>query len=296
MNKQYALFTSTSDEFFAGTCVALYSFIKHNPWFDSDIIVVSEDLSDDRKATLEASFARLKVHAVDQRLIKQAANLRSAFPALGNRTRIFYNLHAFCLHHYDRVLKIDSDMLFRGSLQELFELDSDFAACHAMTYYLGKSRHKDNLSLLNIDHPDALPTWVNAGLYSVSNKYLNDATFKQLMNYLSVDFWGRQQSNHTDQIAVNLTFSRKLEILSQRYNYFIPDQNAIKEKIGLSSGDALVWHYFGTDKPWKLNNYLSRTNPAKEPLAAKREWINTYLGFLQTTHLQSIKLTLKRPE
>ena len=292
-----AIFISTSDTFFAGTCVALSSFLNNNAWFNGDIVVVSDDLSIDQAQFLNENFENLRLLEVEPRLMSQTQILKEEFPRLGNRARIFYNLQVFCLNQlnaadslpaYDRVLKIDADMLFRGDIENLFELTSDIAASPSRLMYLGKSRSKNDLSVVSNDEPSAFAYWTSAGLYSVSGKCLNEDNYSQLLNYMSIEFWGNQKSNHTDQLGINILFDGRIEVLSPTHNYLLPHEKIIQERTGISAKEALVWHFVGKDKPWLLNRISEVKKQSAFALHAQQQWLKTYNEFGQKNLLKAV--------
>jgi lipopolysaccharide biosynthesis glycosyltransferase len=41
----YALATLTDDNYILGTKILIYSFLKYNPWFTGDIVIIFDKLS-----------------------------------------------------------------------------------------------------------------------------------------------------------------------------------------------------------------------------------------------------------
>lgn len=283
---RFAIFASTSDDYFAGTCVALASFMEFNPWYKGDIVIATHDLSDDRQQFLVDSFDNLIIQSIEPRLYKAAWVLAEEFSYAPYKARIFYNLQAFLLEGYDRILKIDTDMLFRGDIKELFQLTSVIAGSPARPFYKNMSRSAKDLSLVTADHHDAIEFWMNAGLYSIDGKS-SSAEFEKLIAYLNVDFWRTNQSRHTDQVVINLHFNGSIESLSPRYNYLVPDESGIRSHSGVAMKDALVWHFNDHHKPWLLNKLPRELQRTPAMASASSKWLECYTRFMQKRYLHS---------
>lgn len=267
--------------------MALYSFLQHNPWFDGDIILVSDDLKTVQARFLQENFNNLSIQPVNSDL-KQAANrIGDALPNIGLRSRIFYNLQIFLQRGYKRLLKLDADMLFRSGIQPIFELESAIAGCPARLMYFQKSRARDNLEVVDINDSRALSFWMNAGMYSLCGKQTSQTLFDQLLLNLTPDFWRDQHSNHTDQILINLHYDGWIEPLSPSYNYLIPDAELIFHNSGVHANDAHVWHYNDAQKPWLLDNLAEEPKRSALLIKAQHEWCNTYYQCMMSMHMKS---------
>jgi len=298
MSKRLAIFVSTNNNYFAGCCVALTSFFKNNAWFKGDVIVLVDDLKPEYCDLLTQTFPRLIITQPAPELVAQASVLSEKITRLKTRAKIFYNFHVFTLRGYSRVLKIDADMLFRGPVRSLFELDSTISACSAWPAFAGKSRSKLDYSLVDKGEPDAFSNWINAGLYSVSESALTDDIFESLLAFMSVDFLKGQVSNHTDQLGINTFFQEKIELLPATYNYLLPYEDAIVETGGICAEEALVWHFIGNQKPWNLTiNSESSVSPSTS-LKVQKEWFSFFVSYnervVREKHLRKAHKKLKQ--
>jgi lipopolysaccharide biosynthesis glycosyltransferase len=114
--------TITDDGYLPGTLVLLSSFLRCNPLFRGDIVVIHDGLSEEGKARLE-HFPNLRFHTIASAFKARLAPL-SADPHLSRALPRFYSLEAFNLPGYDRILALDSDILCQGSVAELVEMDA----------------------------------------------------------------------------------------------------------------------------------------------------------------------------
>lgn len=289
MSQPVAIFVSVNDRYFSGACVAIQSFLNSNEWFNGDIVVLSDKLSEEHLSLLSTLFKNLVVVTPDELLTKKVKVLSDQFKRLGQRAKIFYNLHVFTLNQYQRILKIDADMLFRKSLRPLFESDAVFAACPAWPMYLNQSRSRTDYALVEKDHSDALTFWVNAGLYSVSGSELTQTNYQSLLDYVTPDFWSSQVTNHTDQLCINAHFQDKITLLTPSYNFLLSHENIIRRERGITMEDAAVWHYAGPQKPWELDLKYSLKTNHRTFIKAQQEWQQVY-NKLQRNIVQQLHL------
>lgn len=281
MTERFAVFLSTNDDYFAGCCVALASFVEHNAWFQGDIIVLSDGLSDEQHYLLEHCFLNLSVVKADPVIVEKAHVLSQGVERIKTRVNIFYNFHLFTLRGYKRVLKIDADMLFRGDVRPLFNGQSALAACAALPMYNNQSRNMIDFAIVDKGRETAFPLWINAGLYAVAGNQLTDNTFNSLMEFMEPAFWRNQVTNHTDQLGINAFFNGRIELLPPTYNYLLGHEKLIRSVTNLTSSAALVWHYVGNAKPWRFGLSLANPAAALNELKCKQEWLDCYFRFAQ---------------
>lgn len=286
-SSNYAIFCSTSDNYFAGTCVMLHSFLQHNDWFQGDIILVSDDLKPRQEEFFKQHFNNLSIQSVQTDLSEAAASIGKMMPNLMQRYRNFYNLQLFLQSGYQRLLMLDADMLFRHNVKHLFELTSDIAGCPAGPMYYDKSRARDNMEVVDKEDPRALSFWMNSGVCSLNGQQTGDKIYRQLMEYLTPDFWSRQGSNHTDQVILNLYFEGRIEALSPLYNFLLPEADLIFQRTGLHARDAYVWHFNDQQKPWQLDYLAKQQKRTALMLKAQQQWLAQYSDCMMSGHLKA---------
>lgn len=131
--KKSALCTISNDLFLDGTRVLIYSFVKHNPWFNGEIVVITckekAQLSEASRAAIKRIYPNLFFHEVN---FQEYFHVFSRFSKLwinSSQKRFlpsFLTYEAFDLvKKYDHLLYLDSDMLVRSNLAEVFNLETD---------------------------------------------------------------------------------------------------------------------------------------------------------------------------
>jgi hypothetical protein len=227
-----ALVTETTNSFVFGTKLLLKSFLHYND-FDGDIIVMhSSELRADHRQALSDEF-NVIFHECASPSIKFAGTRKWAHnPA--SRFDIFKL-------PYDRVIYYDSDILITGDVSEFINNTEDFIACpytHKMT---GDSlRPNDDMS-------DCNAHLFNAGVFSVSKKYLHWRTYDDLLNIATSYTWPGNQA------ILNKYFASRCHLMSNIYNLTTSEAtnaNTIKR--------SKVLHFVGNNKIWNSGSYFSR--------------------------------------
>ena len=126
-HRNVCLVTVTSERFLA---VTLGSFFKHHPRFAGDVVVLHDALLPEaHRAVLATAFAGLRFEPVSAALCERLTRLATAQPRVKDRLARFYTLDAFRLDGYRKVLFCDSDLLFRASVDDLFEAPDALLCC-----------------------------------------------------------------------------------------------------------------------------------------------------------------------
>lgn len=123
------LFTTTTESFTSGVFVMIGTFLKHDPGFDGDVVIVHDRLPDAHRDVLSAASDRVRFEAVSFELRARLASLGAADPAFRAKLPTFFLLEAFRPSGYRRVLCCDADLLFRAPVAELFDADEMLICC-----------------------------------------------------------------------------------------------------------------------------------------------------------------------
>ena len=120
MTKNCCLFTVVTPRFLPGALVMLASFLRLHPTFDGDVVVVHWRLP----RRLRDLLGKVAGRAI--RFETPSAELRHRIAAIApvrSPSRLpaacFYFVEAFRLREYEHMLYCDSDLLFRGAIDEL---------------------------------------------------------------------------------------------------------------------------------------------------------------------------------
>ena len=154
--------------------------------------------------------------------------------------RIFYARHLLEAGEVTRAVYLDSDVLVRGDLSELFAWDLDgaplaarreavrpevrqAAALHGMA---PEAYFNSGVLALDLSHPEAGPA-LDASIHAVLDE-------------------GTTLLFH-DQCALNIGFKGRVGYLPERFNHFLPPDLAD----GPVDADAAIVHFLDRPKPWE---------------------------------------------
>lgn len=252
-SSQYAIATVTDNSFIRGTTVLLFSFFEYNPWFQGDVIIIENDLTEANKRLLSI-FPNIKFKRINKELltrIKIVAYYKERFKYIGSR---FFSLEAFDLREYDKILFLDSDILCCDSLYFLFNLnDAGFYAAPDKQYYLGKKRELYSFlpqSSFPLSSEKVFIKSFNSGVMLINNLILDETVYFKLLELLNPLFFRPSLSGHSDQYLLNHYFLENVTFLSYQYNYLLNSKQDF-EKQNKYLKDALLIHYVGDNKPWQ---------------------------------------------
>jgi lipopolysaccharide biosynthesis glycosyltransferase len=242
----------TDAAFLPGTVVLLSSFLHHNPWFSGDIVVIQHDLPDAARRAL-ARFPNLRFHDVGAPLLERLAAVTMAHPSLAAKAPIFYSLEAFNLPAYDRVLKLDSDMLCRANVSGLLDTDGALLCCPDQPYF----RHQVRDPTTYVPRAgsqaadDILPVTFNAGMLVLSPPRLGRGIYDELLRSVTPETWRDVGTHHTDSVVLNRRFQHAWVRLPDIYNYFISKFTSRYTRRRVPVHEAAFLHFIGRPKPWQ---------------------------------------------
>lgn len=245
-----ALVTVSNPAFLAGTMVMLYSFRRHNPWFDGDLIIIHDDLQDDHKTYIQA-LGEVQFRKVGPEITQRVDNLLPVYPDYARRRAQFYSLEMLRLKGYDRILFMDSDTLFRGSVESLFHQEGKLLCCGTVKHYRpGNQVDSDPFSVERF----------NAGMMRVQGTLLGEANFKACLEMISIPFFRPFHEYAarmgiprvgTDQIILNTLWKDVVTYVSAAFNYRPGIEEEIRIRDGVEAKDSVVLHFTGAKKPWQ---------------------------------------------
>ena len=131
-----AIATVTNSEFLEGSLVLIHSFLKHNPGFEGDILIIHE--KKDESLTQQLSvFRNVKYIQPSNQLMEKIDVLKTSDLNFESKYIRFLSLEIFNISGYEKILYLDSDMLCLGDVSHLLHLKTDFAACPDYRNLLG---------------------------------------------------------------------------------------------------------------------------------------------------------------
>jgi len=282
---KFALATVTTENYVQWSMVMIHSFLKSNPWFTGDIVIISNDLSEKSLYDLNI-FPGIIIEKPSEILNQQLEQLCAEMPNFSKLINRFLSIEVFRLKQYDKVLFLDSDMLVVKDVAELFRLpDSIYAS---LEWFSGKGRRMSDFEIANSadDHGEFIKQPINSGFLMLSKGLFVEGLYEDLVNFIQPDHWKNTTIRLTDQLIINKFFNNKITIIDARYNYRPKNAEGIyrKEKIRLE--DAKIVHFLLKAKPWNLNEVFKTASQKLEMLKAFELWYEWYFDFLTWFHLQ----------
>ena len=275
-----AVVTVTNEVYLEGTKVLFYSFLKHNPDYTGDLVVIHDKISLRKQSELKRLFP-VQFHQISESLKNKLHLLVNELQYPTNNLTRFWSIESLNLKQYQQLVFLDSDILVRGNILELFNQKAWFSACGDQSTFQNKGRdgetflQKDKERLNESDFDQVF----NAGVFSLNRN--KEIDFKNVIDLISPHTFQKVKSGHTDQFVLNLYFKNKVNYLSQRFNYILKNsENQQQEETHLSS--ALIWHYTRHPKPWKFKELLKKSVKGKVSLHNYREWHLNYREVLKS--------------
>jgi len=287
----------TSDNFLPGTVVMLHSFLQHHKQFRGDICIIHDGLSLQSQAILEDNFQSLKFLTASSRLTEKLDALVAAQPKIASRRARFLSIEMFALSGYDKLLFCDSDMLFRGSVADLFAQQAELICCGDGAHYHGNARDPETFLEVSPETScDALEQTFNAGFMLFDASLCNAENYAALIDMISPERWQKIQTGHTDQMLYNVHFAGRQKLASPAYNYLLAYSDAIIQKSGAKLSEALVLHYNGPVKPWSPGAILENFQDRPMLIQSVQIWNKAFTDFLSQAHLREEFLDKARPD
>lgn len=255
------LAVACSEGLVAGALTMLDSFRMHHPSFAGDIVVIDDNLSAGARAAL-AAVGALRFEPVSAALRARLRQLGAAVPQLLGRLANFYPIEAYRLRSasgeaYSKVLSCDADLLFRGSIDELFETDAAVVACPDSATLRGRARDAKTYRLVPASAASGQPgqarvlaNTFNCGLLLVDGPEL-DGLYDHLLAALRAETWAEADVALTDTLPINHYFAGRSRLVSSAYNYLVSQAPHIRAREGIGLADARVLHYRSAAKPWQ---------------------------------------------
>lgn len=229
-----ALLFALNDKFILSMQVFLLSLKKTNPWFNFDILLLSDgDLSDENVSLLKTIYPKInKINAKKDDYL----NCLPTTEAWGYN--LYYRFDVFEMSNlgYDRIIIFDSDMVVLKDIKELFTYDYDFGSCEK---HLG-------ISEIDPHNPKVRDKKrFNCGLMSISKNLLRPYYKDKLIRLASGKRWS------SDQPVFNVCFENIVTYLPQKFNVVssIASEKTLK--------DACIIQYHGFIKPWHSDDVNS---------------------------------------
>lgn len=247
---------SVTNDFVPGALVTLHSFQKHNPWFDGDIVVISDGLSEANRAGLTARFDCLRFVEVSAKLKQWIDMVIDIRPELKGQASQFYSLDVFRVGStYSRALYLDSDLLFRKDVGQLWQRPEPFLCCRDGPAYRGFGRDRTSFDPCEVTQHSLNDTF-NSGFMLIDGSLLTEAEFDRILKSVSFEAWNHVSIGHTDQLVLNHAMAGFQHLLPSEYNFLLKHFQVMQNQTESNIADASVLHFNLNAKPWQPQRML----------------------------------------
>lgn len=219
----YCLFISLTDEYVNAFRVFIHSFLKHNLWFDGDIVIMNINLTEDNLTYVKSLYYKSIIVEPE---FKNYIDVNISKLSNSNFINNYYKLDIFTYTKYSKIVSMDCDMLIQGDLSDLFNKSYGFGAVPMYPNWTTNRRFNGGLIVLD------------SGVNNLENYK------KALMNC-------RKPHAFAEQDVLNNIFPNFTRI-DKTYN---SEKRMLKSKDKIDVeivNNAKVIHYVG-GKPWTLN-------------------------------------------
>jgi len=276
-----ALATVCTPNFIKGTQALFYSFLKHHPTLDIDLVVICDKGFTPFRKTLKRLDIRF--HQVSDELTEAIHHFEKESNTQGKHTSArFYSLELFRIGDYQKVLFMDSDMICQKGFPELFDRTGNFYAAPDRVFYNGLVRNSETYKIISPhsgNQQKVISPTFNTGFMLIGRSYLNYPTYQKLVHSLYDYEWRKMMPGLNDQIIINQYFKGQIETLPVHYNYLLKIQDTILRKEGTPAGESKVLHWVGNPKPWNFKKVASRLLRRKKTPPEWLTWLKSYTGY-----------------
>ena len=278
--ERLALATVLSDNFLPGALTMIKSFMNENAWFDGDIIVIHDGLTDQTATALKYHWPDIMLRKVGSDLAQRMAAVAAAAGWQSNKQLQFASLEIFVLDSYDRVIFCDSDMLFLASIEHLLAIEAPLIACGDGANFRGNLRRMSDFAEVTPEAAQPKSKYIgdtfNTGMMIIRMNEKSREHYTQLVAMMDPQIWRNDQTGHTDQMLLNIYFAGQQTIADPSYNYLMSHRALIEKATGIEAGKARVIHFTGPAKPWLGLDKLRMTGLDQCYFEAYRKWRGVY--------------------
>jgi lipopolysaccharide biosynthesis glycosyltransferase len=231
------VFTLCDDNYSEPCKVMLTSFLMNNSWFDGDIVILYDSLSENNMEKIKIVSDKILFYEVNKDNKYDLFIKNKKLPTASTLIKCYYKFEVFnnfFSDKYDCGLWLDSDIVVRVDISEIFNADCDFAWCEDRISKNGE--------------------YCNSGVFMFSyDKLKGDGFYSTLFEFGKKPIFKRRHSGngrYADQDVLN-------EIVFDYFdNVKILNKNEYNEtKYGGSDyKNAKIIHYCGGEKPFLKKN------------------------------------------
>lgn len=287
MSKDFVLLTVCTPNFIPGTLTMLYSFLKYNPWYKGDIIVMVDEIDPAMQKYLPL-IPNLKIHIVSEALSTRAEAVVQNHTSKKIFRSVFYSIELFNLPGYKKYIFIDSDTLVLGSFLELCQRAEPMLCVGDSVFYKDQLRRSDNYQQAKPkfweNKKDFWGDTFNSGVVIYDASLITPKAYQDMLDMIDITGYPDDAARLQDQLIQNIYLRGKYTLVSAKYNYRFGIADEILEKDQVSFDEAVVLHYTARKKPWLFNEALDRVTSNKNYLRPFLLWQQHWTEFFEVLH------------
>lgn len=235
-----------------------------------DIIVFERSISKQNKEAMKqlaAGCSNISIRFYNMGFLLPELNLEimeSRIPV----EAYFRILAPYFLGDYEKIITIDSDMLLKKDIAELFEIDLEGACVGAVYDTILEGARRSNYTFSNIGYPienyylETVPMkdpelYVNDGIMVINCKSYCDAVDVKTI----LDTAQSKPFAFADQDVMNILFEGRIKLVDAMWNVYVPTNSRTEFLINSASADVklkyneafktpALLHWPGNPKPW----------------------------------------------
>ncbi|ASK88433.1 glycosyltransferase family 8 protein [Sphingorhabdus sp. SMR4y] len=275
-NNRYCLATVLTPDFVPGGLAMIHSFLTHNPWFDGQIVILHKDLEQRAQQDLTALYPDLRVQRIGGDLESAIARVVARRPDLARRQSSFYKGDLLQLTTAEKLFYVDSDMIFRGSIESLlFDNAAPLLAAGDKYHYLGQAMTKEHYAEAEPEEA-VLDRTFGAGFMVMDRIIRTENNHRRYLGQMELFDKGVRTTGHTDQAIFNILFDGQIAHLGFEYNYHILVKKFVEFETTATLDNAIILHFAGWNKPWDPVAAMKAENFDTELGRAVRLWREVY--------------------
>lgn len=238
--------------FLLGCAVSITSILLTNSEFNFSFHIFTNSIDNDFQQKLHQLTDKYKINVTIY--LVEDIHL-SNLPTTKNWTLATYFRFIVADYFYnkiDKILYLDADIVCKGSLAELFNLEFDNNLAYVVI-------EKDPIwwekCAKRLDENKLLNGYFNAGFLLVNLKKWKENNINEKALTLLTNETLRKKFTHLDQDVLNLLLLDKVKYLDRKYNQQISINYELKyksnkvRKYPVTDATILI-HYIGPTKPW----------------------------------------------
>lgn len=237
------------DNYLMPACIMIKSMLDNNRAENIHFYTISNDLSENTQKCLKELIteknSEIEFIELPNDIISVFSGINIEVSHISKAT--FYRLAIpyFLPVDVDKFIYTDCDVLIRGSIEALFELELN-TKCIAGVKDVNAEYFAKKINVSR---------YINAGVLLIDiNKWKQLYDFEQLMKKVKT-ICSENNLLMGDQDIINILFDNDIIYIEDRYNY----QKLVFKKYAVQNRkevkDAIIVHFITSMKPWK-NNYV----------------------------------------